>query len=56
MKGRAEGMVEGEANKAYEIAKSMLDNGFQHEFVAKLTGLTLEQVKKLVKKNRCDRE
>jgi predicted transposase/invertase (TIGR01784 family) len=49
--GRAEGLAEGEAKgKAEEkrrTAKIMKDNGMGEDIIAKITGLTLEEVKEL---------
>ena len=43
--GEARGLEKGEASKANEIARNMLESGFQAEQVAQLSGLTLEQVR-----------
>ena len=46
-KGRAEGRTEGEAKKQNEIAKNMKDEGAEVEFIARVTGLTKEEVEAL---------
>ena len=43
-KGRQEGIVTGEKNKALEIAKTMIQNGLAPELIVKCTGLTLTDV------------
>ena len=47
-RGKAQGLAVGEArgkvDKANEIARNMLESGFQAEQVARLAGLSLEQV------------
>ncbi len=45
--GRAEGRLEGEKNKAAEIARQLKSMGLSIEDVAKATGLTVDEVKKL---------
>jgi hypothetical protein len=46
-RGKAMGKAMGEANKAREIAKNMLANGFSDEQTARLAGLTVDQIKAL---------
>ena len=48
-KGREEGREEGERKKAREIAKTLLASGMTPEFVSQSTGLSLQEVKKLIK-------
>ncbi|MCL2602555.1 MAG: hypothetical protein FWD91_07045 [Treponema sp.] len=43
-RGEAKGLERGEASKANEIARNMLESGFPVEQVAQLAGLSLEQV------------
>ncbi len=43
-KGRAEGKAEGATEAAQKIARNMLNEGVEPQFVAKLTGLSLQQV------------
>lgn len=45
--GRLEGRLEGEKNKAAEIARQLKSMGLSIEDVAKATGLTVDEVKKL---------
>lgn len=47
-KGMQQGMEEGKHVQALAIATKMLQDGFDHETIAKLTTLTLEEIKKLV--------
>ncbi|OUL21354.1 Rpn family recombination-promoting nuclease/putative transposase [Nostoc sp. 106C] len=47
VEGRAEGREEGIQEKAQQIAINLLAEGMSPEVVAKVTGLTLEQVEKL---------
>jgi len=42
-----EGWEEGEENKAFEIARNALARGVTPEFVAEITGLSLEEIKEL---------
>ncbi|WP_423782577.1 hypothetical protein, partial [Faecalicoccus pleomorphus] len=39
----------GLTNKAYEIAQNMLSEGLQHDFISRMTGLSLDTVLKLSK-------
>ena len=48
--GIEKGREEGEWKKAQEIAKTLLASGMDFKFVAKTTGLSLKEVKKLAKK------
>ncbi len=45
--GRAEGRAEGEANKALQIAKNMLDSDLDVSLIAKVTGLSEEEINSL---------
>lgn len=45
--GRAEGRAEGEHNKSIEIAKKLLAAGLDAEFVARNTGLSVEEVESI---------
>lgn len=45
--GRAEGRAEGEAEQAVRITKNLLAQGINLEIIAKATGLSKEQIKKL---------
>ena len=47
-KGRAEGIVEGEARKARETAIMMKKEGFDTAVIAKMTGLPLSEIERLV--------
>ena len=47
MEGRAEGRAEGKKEKAKEIALNLLAYHTSIEVIAKTTGLTIEEVKKL---------
>jgi predicted transposase/invertase (TIGR01784 family) len=46
-KGEAKGKAEGASNKAIEIAKAMLLEGDSNEKIAKITGLSIEDIEKL---------
>ncbi|MCC8416913.1 MAG: hypothetical protein LN575_06255, partial [Rickettsia endosymbiont of Gnoriste bilineata] len=46
-KGREEGIEKGREENAIAIAKKMLKEGYPMEAISKLTGLTLEKIKKL---------
>jgi predicted transposase/invertase (TIGR01784 family) len=46
-KAQAEGKEQGELNSKIEIAKNAILEGSKNEFIAKITGLTTEQVEKL---------
>ena len=48
-KGEQRGYSKGLTNKAYEIAQNMLSKGCQHNFIADMTGLSLDTVLKLSK-------
>ena len=48
-KGKAEGLTEGEKKKAIESAKEMLADGISIEKIAKYTGLTIAEIKTLIK-------
>ena len=43
-KGKEEGKLESESNKAQEIARSMKRENMTHELIAKLTGLQVEEI------------
>ena len=45
--GKAEGLVEGEANANIATAKRLLSMGFSVQDIAKATSLPIEQVKEL---------
>jgi predicted transposase/invertase (TIGR01784 family) len=47
IEGKAEGRAEGETQKALEIAQSMKKDGIDPAIIAKHTGLTLDEVKRL---------
>ena len=49
-KGEAKGKVEGASNKAIEIARAMFLEGDSIEKICKITGLTSEEIEKLLKK------
>lgn len=46
---KKEGRIEGELNKEREIAKRLLEEGSDPDFVAKVTGLSLDKIKMLQK-------
>ena len=46
-KGEAAGLKKGEAQKQREIAKAMKESGAEKEYIAKVTGLTREEVEML---------
>ena len=46
-KGEKRGYSKGLTNKAYEIAQNMLSEGLQHDFISRMTGLSLDDVLKL---------
>ena len=45
--GRSEGIAEGEASKALEMAKAMKIKNYPDDEIAELTGLTLKDIKAL---------
>ena len=45
--GLAQGLKKGEAQKQREIAKAMKESGAEKEYIAKVTGLTWEEVEML---------
>ena len=45
--GRAEGLAEGEKNKAIEMARTMILDNVSINLIAKYTGLSEEEIKKL---------
>ena len=48
-KGRAEGLAEGEHNAKIETARKMLSKGFSLDDVSDCSGLSIEDIKKLIK-------
>ena len=46
-KGEAAGLKKGDAQKQREIAKAMKESGAEKEYIAKVTGLTREEVEML---------
>ncbi len=46
-KGKAEGLAEGEASKAREMAKAMKNEGIDINTVVKISGLSKEEIEKL---------
>ena len=50
IEGVEKGMEKGERKKAREIAKTLLASGMTPEFVSQSTGLSLQEVKKLITK------
>lgn len=48
--GKAKGKAEGEKSKQIEIAKKMLKDNINIEFISKYTGLTITEIKKLNEK------
>ncbi len=46
-KGKAEGLVEGEAKAQREMTKNLLKNNYPIEEIAKITGLSEEEIDKL---------
>mgnify|MGYP003290186292 FL=1 len=46
-KGHAEGLAEGRSSEKNEIAKKMKTKGQASDFIADITGLTLEEIEKL---------
>ena len=51
IEGRAEGIEEGSKQKAYEIAKNMLEENISIEAIAKFTKLNIEEIEKLRKES-----
>ena len=51
-KGYEEGIEEGSKQKAYEIAKSMLEENISIEAIVKFTKLSIEEIEQLSKKNK----
>lgn len=51
-KGKAEGKAEGKVEGITETALNLLKEGTDPQFVAKVTGLSLEQVEKLTKNTK----
>ncbi len=45
--GRAEGLAKGEKNKAEETAKKMLEKKYDLQDIADITGLSIEEIKKI---------
>ena len=50
--GKEEGIEEGSKQKAYEIAKSMLEENISIEAIVKFTKLSIEEIEQLSKKNK----
>jgi predicted transposase/invertase (TIGR01784 family) len=50
LKGKLEGMLEGEKNKAMQVAKNLLSLGVEIKTIRQATGLTTEEIKKLSQK------
>ena len=50
--GRIEGIEEGSRQKAYEIAKNMLEENISIEAIVKFTKLSIEEIEQLSKKNK----
>ena len=46
-RGRTEGRAEGEAIGKYFTARNMLENGISAEIVARCTGLSIDEIRKL---------
>ena len=46
-KGRVEGRIKGRAERDLEIARNMKNEGFDPAMIAKMTGLSLEKIKRL---------
>ena len=46
-KGVKEGIIQGEKAKQLEIAKKMLDDGFDVQIIIKYTGLSIEEINNL---------
>ena len=46
-KGHAEGLAEGRSSEKNEIAKKMKAKGQPTDFIADITGLTIEEIEKL---------
>ena len=46
-RAEARGKAQGEVKKAREIAKRLLENGFSFEQAAQLSGLGIEEIRKL---------
>ena len=46
-KGIKKGKLEGEKNKALSIAKNLKKSGLDTKFISEITGLTIEEIKKL---------
>lgn len=47
-RGREEGMKEGVEKRNIEIAKNMLESGMEIDLVAKITGVSIEEIKKII--------
>ena len=48
--GKAEGMQAGERNKAIAIARNLISSGMSLEDVARMTGLTVDEVRQVIRK------
>ena len=51
-KGYEEGIEEGSKQKAYEIAKNMLEENISIEAIVKFTKLSIEEIEQLREKNK----
>lgn len=47
--GREEGKIQGAQNKAYEVARRMLEKGMPAEEVAELTELSVSEIKQIMR-------
>ena len=45
--GKIEGKIEGQKEKTIEIAKTMLQDTYDYELIAKYTGLSIEEIKNI---------
>ena len=48
-KGKAEGIQEGQLNEKLAIAKKLFESGQTKEFISAITGLSLEELNKILK-------
>ena len=48
-KGKAEGIQEGQLNEKIAIAKKLFESGQTKEFIAKATGLSLDELDNILK-------
>jgi len=47
LRGRQEGLYEGLINARLETARNMKKRGMENQFIAEMTGLSLEEVQKM---------